>query len=200
MKNILFDCDDILLNWLEGFMRHLEIEHGITGLKEEDHTWHMGDWTGLGDKLTFQEIVRFNEESEHFAELKPIPGAVEAIQEFHRMGLRMSVITSCSEKAECIDRRQRNLMNVFGDVFDDIHCVPIETTKESYLKKYEPSFWFEDNVKNAIMGHSIGHKAVIRKLPHNLPKLNDTPPGISWVDSWTQFRAIVREHATAAAA
>lgn len=187
MKNVIFDCDDVLLNWTEGFREYLNRERGITCQTPSPTSWDMSNWTGLGKAKTWKEISLFNEESKDFSKLNPIDGAIDSVREIKSQGYKLHVITSCSSHDDCVSRRKENLTSLFGNVFNDIHCIPLGASKENYLKIYDPSFWIEDNVQNAIIGHKIGHKSIIRLTEHNKSLTRETPPGITWASNWNEI-------------
>jgi 5'(3')-deoxyribonucleotidase len=191
---VLLDCDDVLLNWVEGFRLHLKREHGVICDGDVPSSWMMSSWTGLSDERTFSEILAFNNESPHFANLNPVEGAVTAINELQVLGYSMDIITSCSDEPSCVSRRLENLENVFGNVFGKVHIVPLGQSKKTYLGSYDPSFWVEDNVANAIMGHNLGHASIVRRVPHNRPLEEGAPAGIRFVNDWKEILGYIKSH------
>jgi len=77
------------------------------------------------------------------------------------MGYRFIAITSCSSNPMSKVLRQANLYNIFGDIFDDVHCIPIYESKKLYLAEYKPTFWIEDNFKNCVDGLEYGHGCIL---------------------------------------
>lgn len=74
-------------------------------------------------------ISAFNDgEDGYFGLLKPMPGAVEALQSAHAAGREMTIITACSINPKVIAQREQNLLDVFGDIFRDIHAVDLKAS------------------------------------------------------------------------
>lgn len=194
---MLFDCDDMILDWPKGFTTHLWEKFGIKVSNPHPpdfdyRTWV--DWTGLSPEENLAELIRFNEESEGFGKLEPIEGAVEVLKGFHDRGDRLVVVTSCAVSKDCVERRNSNLLDTCGDIFEDIHCVPLGVSKAEYLAMYQNAFWFEDNVPNAIIGHQLGHKTLVRKVRHNQKMLSSLPAGVYCFDRWDEVHDIVDKY------
>ena len=193
-RKILLDCDEVLLNWICAFRDYLKRDRQISCNTLSPSSWNLSEWTGLPYIETLQEIQRFNTECPEFARLKPIDGAVQAIKELKRLGYSMDIITSCSDDEACVARRNENLFQVFGDVFDKITIVPLLKSKKAVLSEYEPSFWIEDNVQNALIGRDVGHIPIVRRNVGGMSMVDEIPSDIHIADDWPGILHAISTH------
>ena len=194
-RYVLFDCDDILLDWAGGMRRYLENSRGIIADPRGPCDWNMSKWMGVDLKEMLEIITEFNERSPAFAELEAVPGSVDGIAALRSEGYLPVIITSCSDDPLCVQRRHENLKVVFGEgAFHAIHCVPLAESKESYLKMYPASPWVEDNYKNAVLGQQCGHAPVVRRVRHNAKYEAQSPSDVPFVDGWDDILAHVRDY------
>lgn len=192
-QHIIFDCDDVLLNWAQGFKLYCSAKLGrdIVG---DPPSWQMGEWLSMTDCEAFTLIEEFNS-GELFGFLQPIRGAVEEVSRMVTSGRNsLHVVTSCSSDAKTVSRRRDNLERVFGKrVFDTIHCLDLGESKKKILQAWEPgAIWVEDNYKNALLGAEVGHETYMMQRRHNLEyfdKCSNT--NITWVEDWPQLAGYI---------
>lgn len=185
-KSILFDCDDVLLDWIGAFRTYaaIRLERNING---EPDSWNMGGWLGTSDVVARELISEFNA-SKAFGDLTAVDGAIDQINKFSAYPYNMHVITSCSSDPATVKLRRENLTAVFGDVFESIHCLDLGESKLKVLQAWAPgAIWVEDNYKNALLGINAGHEVFIRTRPHNVEfrELHDSK--VSWFSNWSEF-------------
>lgn len=174
---IIYDCDDVLLDWCGGFKNWVNRVHGLN-VTGEPETWDLSEWIGTDDAR--QLIIDFNS-SPDFNWLKPCPGARETVKG------KTCVLTSCSTDPKIQTARRFNLKMVFGnDAFQDIFCLDLGQSKLAHLQAlhtlYGPCTWIEDNVSHAKAGLAAGHRSVVIRRPHNR-HLEQPGDGLRWVDS-----------------
>ncbi|EPX83932.1 hypothetical protein Salmuc_01707 [Salipiger mucosus DSM 16094] len=138
-------------------------------------------------------IAEFNERSSDFGFLEPIEGAQEAVRQFVDDGHELIVVTSCSEDPVCIARREQNLLDVFDDVFEEIHCLSRGISKLDTLSRFPASIWVEDNYKNALAGLEAGHKPMLLEYPHNADFKAESPDEITWSEGWKDLLPKMQE-------
>ncbi len=160
MTDIIFDCDDVLLNWIGGFRESLPIKPATPFPLD----WDMDLWVGVPARPL---VERFNA-SPAFGELEPCPGAVEAVAALKAAGHKLIVLTSCSRAVEVIGRRRVNLERVFGPVFSKVICLELGASKKWHLGRLDLGVWVEDNVNHAEAGLSVGHETYLFNRPHNI--------------------------------
>lgn len=183
-KWALLDCDDVLLDWIGGFGEFLKAAKGLA-IEGRPDSWDMSKWSGVSSEKTVGFINEFNTGDVGFEKLKPMTGAVESIRNLKEFGFNIAIITSSSVSPSSVERRARNINMVFGDMIDKLHIVALGTSKEDILKGYENAIWVEDNVKNARLGASLGHKSFLIKAGHNLNAHEDPENAdVTCVDDW----------------
>lgn len=159
---ILTDVDGVLLDWFSAFRRYMK----TLGLKEGKmvHTDHdkMYKFFGLKDNDEMFEYVEvFNSGHWEFGTLPALDLAVDGVNALHSVGYRFVAITSCSTAPQAVALRKANLYNIFGDVFDEVHCVDVGESKRTHLADYEPTFWIEDKASAAEDGLDYGHNSIL---------------------------------------
>ncbi|UUV43245.1 phosphatase [Rhodobacter phage RcCWillis] len=189
-RTIIFDCDDVLLDWQDGFRSWMLRNHGLVLDQSGPSSWNMDEWVGA-PALPF--VKQFNS-SIAFGDLSAYAGAKRAVSALYASGHNLHVITACSDDPATIRRRELNLDRIFGDVFTSIICVPLGASKADALVNLPTGVWIEDNVDHALTGHKIGHKAFVLRRNHNFARENATCnlSGLHWVDD---FEPILREFA-----
>ncbi len=187
MTHFIFDCDDVLLDWIGGFRQYAatRLQHSVTG---EPQSWHMGEWLETTDEVALELVAEFNS-SVHFGRLLPVEGAPEIIARWAQSNRsRLHVVTSCSSDSKTVDMRRANLEAHFGRrTFDTIHCLDLGQPKTKILQAWDSAVWIEDNYKNALMGVDAGHRTFIRKRPHNAKFQDLHDDRLAWFETWEQL-------------
>lgn len=193
MTHILLDCDDVLLNWLEGFASYCSAKLDRDVCPHGPDDWVMDKWLGTEPHETIQLIEEFNS-SDDFGKLSPVEGAQGALMPFSsRTAVRFHVVTSCSSDWDTVEMRKRNLKAYFGGIFDSVHCLDLGQSKETLLHAFEPGIWVEDNLKNALIGVKAGHKTFMRQTSHNhRHRAEAEAAGITWFTHWDELK--LEEH------
>lgn len=178
--HIILDCDDVLLDWLGAFRRFVSAVENrpIEGLPD---SWDMSGWLGLTPAASREMVVGFNHSSQ-FQYLEACPHAVENVTALKEMGHRLTVLTSCSDNPLIVARRKINLDLIFGDIFEQVICLPLGESKKKWLGILERGVWIEDNYNHAVSGHDCGHKSFMVRRSHN--RSHETPgdPLVTWID------------------
>lgn len=187
---ILVDCDGVLLNWYEGFRNFAEAALGRTLCPKGPQEFDVTKWLGVEHVREAVDLVRrFNSgEAGYFAKLAPMEGAVEAIAALRSQGREIYVITSCSTEPAIVAMRRQNLIDVFGDIFTEIHCLDMTDTKDALLSEYRAATWVEDKFENAVAGAAAGHRTYLIRASYNVG-FEDTNVvrGVTWVNGWSDI-------------
>lgn len=188
---VLLDCDDVLLNWLDGFGSYCSDKLGKEVCPRGPDDWVMDKWLGTEPHETIQLIEEFNT-SEQFGQLLPVEGAVRNVHSIiAALGplVRLHVITSCSSELETVRLRKANLRRYFGPIFDAVHCLDLGQSKAKILNAFDaPCVWFEDNLKNALLGVEAGHRTFMRQTSHNARHRADAEAGgVTWFTHWDEI-------------
>lgn len=190
IDKVIYDCDGVLLDWVAGFRCFLKDLDGIETDPAGPCSYNLMKWIGTDDRdFIVNRINRFNSgERDFFANLSPVEGAVEVVGALHRAGIQRSVLTACNTDEATVKGRRANLEAVFGD-FHEITCVDLKESKRHHLMKSDRSWFIEDNLSNAELGASIGHKALLLEYPHNLPV--DDGENFSRVKNWNEIALMI---------
>lgn len=182
-KTILIDVDSVLLKWRRGFRSYME-HQGHEWIDSDSEYYLISKHYDLLHDDVVEHMTIFNNGHWEFGTLEPVTGSVEAMGTLVDMGFRFVAISSCSTNPTAIALRKANLYNVFGDIFDAVHCVEVHTTKETHLADYEPTFWIEDNFKNCVDGLKYSHKCILLEYPWNQEEKNsDITVCSNWSDA-----------------
>lgn len=187
---VLLDCDDVLLNWLEGFAEYCSGQLGREISRRGPDDWVMDKWLGTEPHETIQLIEEFNS-SDDFGKLSPVEGAVNALNTLiatNGARVRFHVVTSCSSDWDTVEMRKANLKRYFGPIFDSVHCLDLGTSKATLLHAFEPGIWVEDNLKNALAGVKAGHRVFMRQTSHNhRHRAEAEAAGVVWFEHWNDL-------------
>lgn len=165
METILTDIDDTILKFADGFQDWV----GTKGIKTYGR---LSEMTSIQDFLrcsrdTVDDLVYEYSVSDHFRVLKPEPCALAVLPTLHKMGFEFVAISSCVNGPVVTEHRIHNIEEVFGFSFKAIHLTGLLKPKIEVLKSYEPSYWVEDNAKNAVDGSNLGHKTFLLNRAYN---------------------------------
>ena len=88
--------------------------------------------------------------------------------------------------------RERNLVKLFGDCFEEIICLPTGADKDEALvklaDKYGTGWWIEDKPENCIAGLKAGHKPILITHEYNKDFEHE---GVIRANSWEDIYNIV---------
>ena len=88
---ILCDLDGIVANLLESWISAANSAHGTSIKREQVDKWEIDQCVPQGRRI-YDLLTR-----ELFADLVPIPGAIEALRSFHEVGHEVIVVTASSK-------------------------------------------------------------------------------------------------------
>lgn len=168
-KKILVDCDGVLLDWAYAFDIWMK-EHGYKRIPNTNFHYSQELRYGIGKDEAFRQIKRFNE-SGCIGFIPAYKDSVEYVTKLSNLGWRFDVISSLDNDKYSQKLRRKNLIHLFGEVFDFIDCgLDYNIGKESYLiDKYKNKnyYWIEDSVNNAESGVKAGLKSIIMDHAYN---------------------------------
>ena len=168
-KKIILDCDGVLLDWAYAFDVWMA-EQGYLRLPNSTKYYDQSMRYGIDKKTANQQVKIFNE-SGCVGFIPAYKDAVEYVNKLHGLGWRFEVV-SCLDKDKYAQKlRAKNLLHLFGDVFDFIDCgLDYSIGKEQYLLdryKGKDYYWIEDSVSHAISGKNVGLKSIIMDHEYN---------------------------------
>lgn len=188
--HFIFDCDDVLLDWLGGFVKFLKA-NGYDVNPAGPNEWAMGSWIGCSNAEAKHLVEMFNA-SPGFGQLQSCEGAAYAVWSLRDAGHTMSVVTSCGESLELKQARRANIHRVFDrngeGAFNRLTILPLGASKFDVLQSYARSHdtttlrFVEDNFENAKAGIANGIISYCLRRPHNwVDEANDTGSGVFWI-------------------
>ena len=181
-KRIILDCDGVLLDWAYAFDVWM-VEHGYSKISNTNQYYEQTRRYGISQVEAVSQIKRFNE-SGCVGFIPAFRDSVEYVTKLSELGWKFEVI-SCLDKDKYAQKlRQKNLLHLFGDVFDFIDCaLDFTVGKEQYLLdryKGKNYYWIEDSVDHAESGKRVGLNSIVMDHPYN--KEWDGPRVKNWKD------------------
>ena len=181
-KRIILDCDGVLLDWAYAFDVWM-VEHGYSKISNTNQYYEQTRRYGISQVEAVSQIKKFNE-SGCVGFIPAFRDSVEYVTKLSKLGWKFEVI-SCLDKDKYAQKlRQKNLLHLFGDVFDFIDCaLDFTVGKEQYLLdryKGKNYYWIEDSVDHAESGKRVGLNSIVMDHPYN--KEWDGPRVKNWKD------------------
>jgi hypothetical protein len=183
-KLILTDVDGVLLNWNDAFDNHMA-SLGYNLLPENANRYSLSKRFNV-ERSKMDDIVTEFNQSDAILKLEPFRDAVKGMSLLASIGFRFVAVTNIGDSGASKHRRTTNLLNVFGDVFDSVICLPIGVSKYSTLAEWEDSglYWIEDKFSNALDGHSLGLKSILIDADYNKDFMTNRFPRVSNETPW----------------
>lgn len=194
-KIILTDCDGVLLNWGGAFEQWMT-DHGhprIPGTEDEYSIEKRHE--GVTYDMAQQMIEDFNT-SKALRYLAPYKDSEEYVAKLVEEGFRFIAVTAVSDDPVAEINRRYNLMNRFGDIFDEIHCTPLGESKQGVLRKGwggSGLLWIEDHFKNAEAGYEEGLRPIVVDTPYNRAYQTTLFPRVDAEQPWKEIYQIVQD-------
>lgn len=190
-KLILTDCDGVLLNWNDGFNKFMS-QKGFPQIPNTDHEYNISVRHNISTKDALKFMREYNE-GEGVEHLEPFADSVKYVNKLSRLGFRFIVVTSISNHPDAKIRRVRNLENVFGKVFDDVHCIEMGASKAFTLMEWADTgyFWIEDHMRQAEAGYEAGLRPILINHPYNTHYKTDLFRTVSYETPWKNIFDIV---------
>lgn len=165
---LAFDIDGVILDWLGGFFAFARA-NGFNPTCEADAVTNMrleGVLEGVSQDELHKLIDRFNEH-EDFGCLAAYEGAEKGILDLaERYPNRPIVaITSAGTHPKTRVLREDNLKHL---PFDEIHILPLRTSKVDHLKSLPAgSLFVEDTLGHAADAEAVGVPSILVRRPYN---------------------------------
>lgn len=169
-RTILTDCDGVLLDWEWAFNIWMQERGFVQKTNAKDYYKIQDQFENLEQSDAKKYTKLFNE-SAAIGFLPPLRDSVywmRRLNEEH--GFRFICITSLSTDRNAQKLRGMNLNKYYGDVFDDVVCLPTGSDKHEALEPYRDSglWWIEDKPENADLGYELGLRSILLEHGHNM--------------------------------
>lgn len=169
-KQIIVDCDGVLLNWAESFLQYVNYYYPEFVLSTSyPQSYCVGSWFFQSSDFGYKLIQDFNHSSQ-FATLAPVAGAVKAIETLRDYNYEFKMVTAIGDDPEVMKNRQHNLITEFGHIDDfEIVGTALNISKRQALQdlNLEGTYYVEDNVDHAVSGLHVGLKPILINTPQN---------------------------------
>lgn len=190
-KAVILDCDEILLNHLGGFKKYVEKYYDIETVGEPMQ-YNLQDWLQCDGEQVMDLLKNFNFYSVEFGLLEPMDiHTVPAMLELRRENpdVAFIVVTKSGTFGHGEVLRKVNLINVFGDIFDDIIILENYQSKRSTYTKLKEQYDIvsvvDDHLANIDVAQSLGLETLVLKCSHNADSVDD--PRYQFVNDWGQM-------------
>lgn len=191
-KIILTDCDGVLVDWNSAFDKFMS-KHGHPRVPETDDEYNVAIRHNITTLQAAEYVKEFNEGPD-IAHLSPFADSVEHVRLLSELGFRFVAVTSISSHPDAKINRTNNLLDLFGDVFNDVQCIEQGASKAATLMQWADTgyFWIEDHMRQAEAGHEVGLKTVLINHPYNYHYKTDLFPTVSYDTPWNEIYNMVR--------
>lgn len=190
-KAVILDCDEILLNHLGGFKNFVKKYYDIETIGEPVQ-YNLQEWLQCDGEQVMDLLKNFNFYSTEFGLLEPMDRYTVQNMKALRLenpDVAFIVVTKSGTFGHGEVLRKVNLINVFGDIFDDIIILENYQSKRGTYNKLKEQYDIvtvvDDHLANIDVAHSLNLKTVILKCAHNEKSLND--PQYNFVHNWLQM-------------
>lgn len=194
MTHFILDCDDVLLDWQNGFTTYLA-DRDIGLDPAGPQVWNLAEWIGCSDEAARSWVARFNG-SASFGKLAAMPGARDVVWALRDAGHTISVLTACGDAVGIPRMRVQNLATVFGsDTFRSITILDLGTSKFDALVRAatchgENIVFVEDSFRHAQSGVEACIKSYCLRRSHNRRDEAENPAsGVIWIDDLGEVAA-----------
>lgn len=193
-KIILTDADGVLVNWLAGFNAFMA-RNGHPAIPGTETEYSLAVRHNISNKQVGEYVDHFNESSA-IADLAPFADSVEYVKKLADHGFKFIVVTSISNTSTAKLFRVKNLTDIFGDVFIDIHCIGQGESKDKVLAEWQDTgyFWIEDHMRQAEAGFEVGLRTILIEHPYNQHYKTDLFPKVSFDKPWAEIYNIISNH------
>lgn len=199
---VIFDCDEILLDHLGGFKKYVEKYYDIKTVGEPVQ-YNLQDWLQCDGEQVMDLLKNFNFYSYEFGLLEPmdryVVNAMKSLREEYP-DVAFIVVTKSGTFGHGEVLRKVNLMNVFGDIFDDIIILENYQSKRATYSKLKEQYnvltVVDDHLANIDVAESLGLDTVVLDCSHNRNQLK--PNGdeynivMNWIDMYDYIRSVTK--------
>ena len=188
---ILTDCDGVLCNWDKGFDTFARSK-GLSMSQGSEQHYSIALRYGITHQEAHELVSVFNISS-HIANLKPVADSQEYVSKLVDKGFTFIVVTALGDSPLSKLYRASNLEKLYGNVFSDIICISMNTSKYDTLGRWSGSgyFWLEDHMRQAEAGYEQGLKPILFSKPYNRHYSTDLFPTVSEVSPWKDLYQII---------
>lgn len=187
LTNLLCDVDGVLLDWSSTFIEWAESRFGPLPPRTTKDPNFAHEWLGVDPDIGYRIIQEF-QSTEALSHLPAYPDAVQRLRELRSRGFIITCVTTCGVQPILRERRTRNLVEHFGDIFSQIICLPVHSTKLSTLQAFQRGVWVDDATYHVDSGHQAGHLSFfMHRDQHPVPESSTWEIVRDWHDLCDQL-------------
>lgn len=167
---ILTDCDGVLLDWEWAFTVWMK-ERGLVQRPNAKQYYGIHEQYEDVTKTDAKKFTKLFNESAAIGFLPALRDSVYWVRRLNEeYGYRFVVVTSLSTDKNAQKLRRMNLEKIYGEIFDDVICLPTGGDKDDALVPFKDSgmWWIEDKPENSDLGHTMGLKSILVEHGHNM--------------------------------
>lgn len=192
-KAVIFDCDEILLDHLGGFVNYVKKYYDIE-TKGNPVQYHLQDWLQCDGEQVMDLLKNFNFYSYEFGLLEPmdrytVPSMKALRTEFPDVAFIIVTKSGTFGHGEVL--RKVNLINVFGDIFDDIIILEnYQSKRATYAKlkeQYNVLTVVDDHLANIDVANELGLDTVVLDCTHNRGQLQANGDEYNIMMDWQEM-------------
>lgn len=190
-KVILTDADGTIVWWLNGFTKYME-DNGVPIVPDMEEEYSISKKYNIPVSVAQNYIREFNE-GPWIANLPAFADSVEYISKFVNLGFRFILITSQSTASSAKLHRTANVSKLFGNIFDEIHCIEMGADKQETLSRWKDTgyFWIEDHLGQAMAGYNVGLRPILIDHPYNRLHYSTSFTKVSYETPWKEIYNII---------
>jgi len=184
---IAFDCDDVLVDYVQGLVDFTNNVLGIKRVMEDMTEYSFDKFWGCSIEEAISRVDRFHR-TQRFRELEPILGAIEGVRKLKSMGHDLVVISSRPDYT--LRDTFNNLRKHYGNAFSRIYFSKNPYTgrgdkdKRDFCKELDVKMLVEDNLVYAI---ECAEVCDVLLLNTHWNQTNELPNRVKRVSSWEEI-------------
>lgn len=189
---VIFDCDDILLDYIGGFGKFVKEHYGIEPVGKPSE-YDLAGWINA-EPIQIREMMKhFNERSYEFGLLKPVDQyVVEMVQKLvlkYKNKVEFMIVTKCGSMGYGGVLRKVNVINTFGDIFDDIIILEHYESKKGTFNRLKRNYNIitvvDDYIGNIDVAKELKINTLVLKRDHNERFIDKNK--YDFVDNWNEM-------------
>ena len=173
------DCDEVLLKTAESHHLMRKIKYGI----EDDYVnKYPSQWVYEHSELTdYNTSTEKFTSSYDFSGIEAVKNAVLGVNKLKQANFKLHVVTSITDERLTKLYRQKNLQYIFGDVFEDVTCLPLgHNNKKDYYQSVPKGIVIDDSPHNIMDAVACGHEGIFIAIAQNK----------EWYDKMSKMRHV----------
>ena len=189
MTTIAVDCDEVLINSMQGFSRYVKEKFGYNWLYHDYKHYRLEENKHIG--LSRDQIMdMFNAylESDYAKKTEAIPWAFEKLKELHLAWHTLHVITARWESQSAITKYQieKNFPWLFTNIFAVWDARGNYTSKAEVCKNIGASVLIEDSMDNCLDASKDNIYSFLLERPRNVWR-EEHHPYVKKIQHWAEI-------------